>query len=148
MRVGEAKAMKKIERKIQNESVVIEYEANDGTVFHDASECDKYEKTCICAIRARLKQIAIKVDTEDGLLDGSCETMMYVVQPKSDADIFVIQQALSYNNSGNAERVSGDDIGRVLLVGFTYDDEYVFVMKLDAIVSNVTAGKWSVVENK
>ena len=46
------------------------------------------------------------------------------------------------------KRVSGDDIGRVLLVGFTYDDDYVFVMKLDAIVSNITAGKWSVVENK
>lgn len=138
--------MKKIERKIQDEKVVVEYEANDGTVFYDASECDRYEKTCICAIRARLKQIAIKVDAEDSLLDGSCETMMYVVQPKSDTDIFVIQKALSYRQSNNAERVSGDDIGRVLLVGFTYEDEYVFVMKLDEIVSNITDGKWSVVE--
>lgn len=140
--------MKKIERKIQDERVVVEYEANDGTVFHDASECDKYEKTCICAIKARLKQISIKAESEDCLLDGSCDTMMYVVQPKSDADIFVIQQALSYHCSNNAERVSGDDIGRVLLVGFTYDDDYVFVMKLDAIVKNITDGKWSVVENK
>ena len=73
---------------------------------------------------------------------------MYVVQPKSDADIFVIQQALSYNGGGNAERVSGDDIGRVLLVGFTYCDDYTFVMKLDEIVKNITDGKWSVVENK
>lgn len=140
--------MKKIERKVQDEKVIVEYEANDGTVFSDASECDKYEKTCICAIKARLKQIAIKAESEDCLLDGSCETMMYVVQPKSDADIFVIQQALSYQSSNNAERVSGDDIGRVLLVGFTYGDEYVFVMKLDEIVKNITDGKWSVVENK
>lgn len=137
--------MKKIERKVQDEKVIVEYEANDGTVFYDASECDKYEKTCVCAIKARLRQIAIKVDTEDCLLDGSCETTMFVIQPKTDTDIFVIQQALSLNNSNNAECVSGDDIGRVLLVGFTYDD-YVFVMKLDEIVSNITDGKWSVVE--
>jgi len=140
--------MKKIERKIQNESVVVEYEANDGTVFYEAGECENYEKTCICAIKARLKQIAIKMDTECDLLDGSDETMMYVVQPKSDADLFVIQQALSYHSSNNAERVSGDDIGRVLLVGFTYNDDYVFVMKLDDIVKNITDGKWSVVEKE
>ena len=148
---AEEKSMKKIERKVANEHIYVDYEATDGTVFtgdNAQRECELYEKTFQCAIKARLKQIAIIVQTEDALLDGSCETTMYVVQPKTDADIFVIQQALSINSSNNASRVSNDDIGRVLLVGFTYDDDYVFVMKLDQIVENITDGKWEVVEKK
>ena len=142
--------MKKIERKVQDERVVVEYEANDGTVFYNSVECENYEKTYVCAIKARLKQIALKVGTEEEIMGGagSCETTVYVVQPKSDADIFVIQQALSINNSNNAERVDDNDIGHVLLVGFTYGDDYAFLVNLDALITCMTNGKWSVVENK
>ena len=134
-----------------DEHVYEDWQATDGTVFsgeNAKNECSEYEKTYQCAIKTRLNQIAIKTGTECDLLDGSDDTTMYVVQPKSDSDIFVIQQALSINNSRNAGRVSNDDVGRVLLIGFTYDDDYVFVMKLDKIVENITAGKWEVVEKK
>lgn len=133
---------------IVEKRVVESYVAADGTEFDSQDECREYEKTHVCAIKARLHEMALAEDTECNMYDGSGtdETLVYVVIPKNEEELRFVRQALSINHSKNAEKVSGKDIGRVLLIGFTYGDEYVYVTKLDDLVSKITGGKWVAVE--
>jgi len=122
------------------------YVAADGTEFDDASACETYDRSFACVMRSRLKEIAINTSTEEDIFyTGSCENEIFVVIPKTSQDIDCIKQ-FAYALGTSEERVSkwidDSDINKPILVTMGYNNEWIFVSRLETIVKNAVGDKF------
>ena len=82
MRINEVKET--IERVVR-----VEYVAEDGTVFYNKTECEKYEESALCIVKAKLKKINKKWLSQDDVFNDSyydCEVEFFNVQTERDLD--------------------------------------------------------------
>ena len=83
--------MKINEIKMTVEEVVrVEYIAEDGTVFHDKEECEKYEKSALAVVSTKLKRLNKK--------GASWQDLIYLSYDDSRLEIFDIQDQEDLDN--------------------------------------------------
>lgn len=135
--------MKQIE--IKYEQVNYKYEAVDGTIFCSKDECEKYEKSAMCAIKSRIKDMSIKCgDSCDLLILGCGDHTTYVVVPQCAEDIFRINQLAALIDNDNASPAKAEFIGKPLALVVGYDYEWFDVYDLEAHLSYMTDGKFTI----
>lgn len=72
------------------EVVCVEYVAEDGTVFRDKEECEKYEKSALAVVSSKLKKLNKK--------DTSWQDLIYLSYDDSSLEIFDIQDQEDLDN--------------------------------------------------
>ena len=97
-------------------------------------------------MRSRLKAISINTSTEEDIFyTGSCENEIFVVIPKTLSDIDCIKQ-FAYALGTGEERVSkwidDSDINKPILVNIGYNNEWIYVSRLETIVKNAVGDKF------
>lgn len=122
------------------------YVAADGTEFDDRDTCETYDRSFACVMRSRLKAISISTSTEEDIFyTGSCENEVFVVIPKTLSDIDCIKQ-FAYALGTGEERVSkwidDSDINKPILVTIGYNNEWIYVSRLETIVKNAVGDKF------
>ena len=141
--------MKKIEKKRIEFDYT--YRAVDGTEFSNEQECLAYEASAFGVLRGRLTKMALIKSNSCDIFDGEgCEDhTAFVVAPKDEAQVQVVQQLLYMKVYGNDEAktevADKVQVGKPIVIIFDYEDEYCWVADLDLIISNATAGKFKVV---
>ena len=142
--------MKKVEKTIERTDTIVEWVAADGTVFTAEAECEKYERSARCAIRAGLHDIAGNETTGDVFPTSSCDDVVYYVVPKDAADIEAIRKYMAFLEYNNFRGISKDDIGQPLYVVGGYGDEWGCIGRLSDLVANLTNGEYTIakVESK
>lgn len=129
--------MKRIESK--REVIDYKYEAMDGTQFEDKDECLAYERSAKGVIKGRVRKLVINEGNECGLLNtGNDENTVWVVKPKTDADVDAIKQL--YNvYGGRTEYLPflDDQVGKVVLLTFSYDDEDMWLDTFEALTKRI-----------
>ena len=140
--------MKEINVKVDVESVVTKYEAIDGTVFESRDTCEKYERSVLCAVKMRLRDMSLKVGNEYSIFGfGDDETEVLVVVPKSSEDIDKIRTVLcACDDEESAESLTDKCIGKVVCIRIGYDEEWADFRTLEDIVAGATGGKYKLVE--
>ena len=63
------KQMKELTKEVVTKEIT-GYEAEDGTVFRTREECEKYEHTSECVIKAAFEKLVIAQNSECSLFDG------------------------------------------------------------------------------
>lgn len=73
-----------------------EYIAKDGTVFNNAEECKKYEKTCRCVLRAEYKRVVKgNINEYDLFYENGCEDYNYdIIEIKTEEDREIVNRVL------------------------------------------------------
>ena len=81
--------MKKNEIKRTVEEVVrVEYVAEDGEIFYDKEECEKYEESALFAISNKLKRLNVKeISILDMVGEGSEECIVEIFDVQTDMDL-------------------------------------------------------------
>lgn len=130
--------MKKIEKEVVTK-VVEGYMAMDGTMFQEQEECAKYEQSARGVLRGRVKKLVFNEGTEDCILfTGSPDNKVWVCRPMTEEDIDAIKQL--YMLCGGREeqllRLDGQ-VGKVVLVTWDYEDEYMWFDTLEALTSRI-----------
>lgn len=117
------------------------YEANDGTIFYDSCECEKYDKTAIGVLKSRIKNFLVNSGTEYELFGCGCDdNRCWVVLPKTTEDISLIKQLLlMYGHCiEDVERVGETDVNKYFILTWSYDGTDMWYMKLDNLIINIT----------
>ena len=71
--------MKEIKQELIHTTYVTKYEANDGTIFTTAEECQKYENSARAVLLARFKDLQIKLISEYNLFSTGSEEYFYSI---------------------------------------------------------------------
>ncbi len=139
-----------VTKQVEQKSYVNVYVACDGKEFADSGACKTYEKTFACAMKSYLKDMSIRESSteEDLFYTGSCESEVFVVIPKTKEDILHIKQiAIGFGSS--EETVNGwideSDINSVILVTIGYDNDWVYISRLNKIIKNIVGEKYKLV---
>lgn len=126
------------------------YVAVDGTEFNDPNECEAYEKSALGVLKGRMHKIALFEGSECDVFGGcGCdENHAFVVAPKNEDEVKTIQQVAYMKSYGDwkqkhAEKV---EVGKVLAVVMGYEDEGAWIIDINAIVRDMTGGKYEVVK--
>ena len=116
MRVNEVKETREV-------VIKTEFIAEDGKVFTDREECQKYDNTCQCVIMAAYKSLVKGTISEYGLYDEcGCEDFYYdLVEIKNENDRETVNKALKFAYK-NARLVTEEEIGKTIMVAKEYDD--------------------------
>jgi hypothetical protein len=119
------------------------YVAADGTEFDIQGECEAYEKSALGVLKIRLSKMSLVQKSECELFYGSgCDdNTSYVVIPKNEEEVGVIQQLVflkAYSKEEQAKKVA---VGKVLVVTLGYEDECLWVTDLGDLVDKATDGK-------
>lgn len=88
----------------------VTYVANDGTVFTDRDECDKYEKTAECVIDGAFSNIKINETYcagEDMPQIGLDENMIGV-EIKNELDLNTVNMWMTYHNAEKSYNIRDD----------------------------------------
>ena len=123
-----------IKRTIE-EVVRVEYVAEDGTVFRDKAECEKYEESALFVASKKLKRLGISTNyylTEYG--DEEDDVEIFDVQNEEDLDNLkkYLYLGLSVYSDYNEEYInknySFDNLtyGHEIVVFWSYEKEYGF----------------------
>ena len=78
--------MKEIKQELIHTTYVTKYEANDGTIFTTAEECQKYENSARAVLLARFKDLQIKLISEYNLFSTGSEEYFYSIVKLADSD--------------------------------------------------------------
>lgn len=115
MRVKEVKETKEV-------VVRTDYIAEDGKIFTDREECQKYDNTCQCVIMAEYKQLVKATISEYELYGdiGSVDFYYDIVEIENETDREIINKALKFAYS-NTKIVEQSEIGTTILVAKDYD---------------------------
>ena len=124
--------MKRNEIKRTEEVVVrVEYVAEDGTVFHNQEECEKYEESALFSVSSKLKRLNKKWISQENLF-GNCrdeeKIEIFDVQTEEDLENLRRYLYLSLTKYGASESSIQDC--------FTSTNEY----RKDYVFENVTIG--------
>lgn len=77
--------MKEIKEELIHKTYVTKYEANDGTIFTTAEECQKYENSARAVLLARFKDLQIKLISEYELFSTGSEEYFYSIVKLTDS---------------------------------------------------------------
>ena len=142
--------MKKNEIKRTIEEVVgVEYIAEDGTVFYDEAECQKYEESAMFAVSKSLKRlnsgyVSMYDFTEGGSEEDEIE--IFDVQTGEDLENLRRYLYLKLSKNGATERMIKDcfestdgkranfvfenvTVGHEVLIFWTYDKDWFWIYK-------------------
>lgn len=124
--------MKKNEIKRTIEEVVrVEYIAEDGTVFCDEVECQKYEESALFAVSKKLKRLNIDgASIYDLNESGSEEEALEIFDVKTEEDLENLRRYLYLKLSKNGASE------RTIKECFTSDGEH----RVDFVFDSVTIG--------
>ena len=132
--------MKINEIKMTVEEVVrVEYIAEDGTVFHDKEECEKYEKSALAVVSTKLKRLNKK--------GASWQDLIYLSYDDSRLEIFDIQDQEDLDNLCQyvvltlyenhaykehikevSEKISTCGVGHEVMVFWGFEQDYAYVI--------------------
>lgn len=142
--------MKKNEIKKTVEQVVsIEYIAEDGQIFYDEKECEKYEESALFAVSNQLKRLNNKnTSIYDLNTDGSEDCMLEVFDIQTEKDLENLRRYLylKLTQNGASESTINDcltpdnerrknftfdnvTIGHEVLVFWSYDQDWVWTYR-------------------
>lgn len=100
------------------------YEATDGTRFNTSKECEIYEKTAKCAIKAAFNSLPMRIIQCDQADDNlTCDSQYGIIKPRDANDIIVINAFLKLFDS---KLVPVDVIGHTLVFYINYDEEWYY----------------------
>ena len=133
--------MKIHEIKITVEEVVgVEYIAEDGTVFYDKEECEKYEKSALTVVKSKLKRLNNKKYTawEDLLYlsNEDCDLEIFNIQDETDLDnlnqyvVLTLSESHAYKEHIKevSEKISTCGVGHEVMVFWGYEHDYVNII--------------------
>lgn len=126
------------------------YVATDGKEFDDKDTCRTYEKSFACAMKSYLRDMSIRESSteEDLFYTGSCENEIFIVVPKTKEDILHIKQfAIGLGTSEETANrwIDDSDIDTVILITVGYDNDWVFISRLNTIIKNIVGEKYIIV---
>ena len=128
----------------------IEYIAEDGTVFYDKEECEKYENSALFAVSHNLKRLTTEwtsICDFNGEASDECQLEIFDIQTKEDLENLRRYLYLKAIKNGASEKgikeaftsvdgVSRKDfvfdsvtIGHEVLIFWSYDNDWFWVYK-------------------
>ena len=125
MKTNEIKRTKTVE-----ELVRTEYIAEDGTVFCDKEECEKYERSALFAVSQKLKRLAH--GSHEDIWDGACcDNDVEIFNAETEEDIENIKRYAYLVISANSSYITEDSrllpnitAGHEVIVFWNYDKDY------------------------
>ena len=121
-----------IKRTIE-EVVRVEYIADDGTVFRDKAECEKYEESALFVVKRKLKSKKIAEVNQYDLFDFGHDECVEIFDIQTEEELDNLKKYLylylsvvkEYSEKYIMENYSSDGItcGHEVLVFWNYDDE-------------------------
>ena len=131
--------MKEITKEQTTTSTYTVYVATDGTEFHDAAECKKYEQSAAGVIRAKVSKL-IAGDTRNTeenawtLMGGDEEHDVIALTMENFTDLDTVKQFLLYecpwyNSDQCAERKK--EIFNIIDVAYKNEDAILFGINID-----------------
>ena len=129
MKINEIKRTKTIE-----EVVRTEYVAEDGMVFFDKAECEKYEESALFAVSRKLKVLARTVMyeiNEDASDEKDAE--IFDIQTQEDLDnlakyiILKLRKCSYYSEKDTLTELAKITIGHEVIIQWSYDNDAFYV---------------------
>lgn len=144
--------MKEIKKEKTTTQTYTEYEAIDGTIFKSEEECQEYEKTAKCVLRARVKRLIVTKERNAwDLLGGIDDNNVVGFKFKNEDDVQTFLQyyclehtyliRFEYKDSLQGiydqchEALKNNDI---LLVGINCEEEYYIINTVQNIIDNLS----------
>ena len=126
------------------------YVAADGKEFDDEEACSTYDKSFACAMKSYLRDMSIReTSTEEDLFyTGSCENEVFIVVPKTQKDILHIKQfaiGLGTSEERVDKWIDDGDIDTVILVTVGYNNDWVYISRLNTIIKNIVGENYKLV---
>lgn len=132
--------MKINEIKMTVEEVVrVEYIAEDGTVFHDKEECEKYEKSALAVVSSKLKRLNKKgTSWQDftAISYDDSDLEIFDIQDQEDLDNLCQYVILTLSeNHGYKEKIefttqeiNGCGVGHEVMIFWGFEKDYMYVI--------------------
>lgn len=142
--------MKKNEIKRTIEEVVrVEYIAEDGMVFYDEAEAQKYEESALFAVSKKLKRLSSQQTSIYSLLENGCEEdaleifdvqteedldnlrrYLYLTLSTNKADAYSLKACFTSENGARKDFVFDNvTIGHEVLIFWSYDKDWFWTYK-------------------
>ena len=136
-------------KKTVEEIIGVEYVAEDGTVFNNMEECEKYEKSALFVVSNKLKRLTTKETYINDFNDeGSCDCELEIFDIQTEEDLNNLRRYLYLkaitngatekdikdaftSDDGKRENYVFDNvtIGHEVLVFWSYDKDWFCVYK-------------------
>ena len=136
-------------KKTVEEIVGVEYIAEDGTIFNNKEECEKYEKSALFVVSNKLKRLNTKETYINDFNDeGSCDCELEIFDVQTEEDLNNLRRYLYLkaitngatekgikdaftSEDGKRENFVFDNvtIGHEVLVFWSYDKDWFWVYK-------------------
>jgi len=114
------------------------FKAADGTIFKNAEECEKYENSAKGVLKAKLSKFTIKKGDECSIFNVGCgDNAVWVCEPKTEADIDVINQIGMLYNGRVFIKEPKNYLDKVIWLEFSYDDDWCDLDTLDALMNRI-----------
>ena len=132
--------MKINEIKMTVEEVVgVEYIAEDGTVFHDKEECEKYEKSALIVVNSKLKRLNKRFTAWEDLLyasDGDCKLEIFDIKDEADLDnlcqyvVLTLSENRAYKDEIErlTQKINACGVGHEVMVFWGFEQDYAHVI--------------------
>ena len=136
-------------KKTVEEIIGVEYIAEDGTIFNNKEECEKYEKSALFVVSNKLKRLNTKETYINDFNDeGSCDCELEIFDIQTEEDLNNLRRYLYLkaitngatekgikdaftSEDGKRENFVFDNvtIGHEVLVFWSYDKDWFWVYK-------------------
>ena len=136
-------------KKTVEEIVGVEYIAEDGTIFNNKEECEKYEESALFVVSNKLKRLNTKETYINDFNDeGSCDCEFEIFDIQTEEDLNNLRRYLylkaitnGATEKGIKDAFTSDDgkrenyvfdnvtIGHEVLVFWSYDKDWFWVYK-------------------
>lgn len=136
-------------KKTVEEIIGVEYIAEDGTIFNNKEECEKYEESALFVVSNKLKRLNTKETYINDFNDeGSCDCELEIFDIQTEEDLNNLRRYLYLKSITNGATEKGikdaftsDDgkrenyvfdsvtIGHEVLVFWSYDKDWFWVYK-------------------
>ena len=136
-------------KKTVEEIIGVEYIAEDGTIFNNKEECEKYEESALFVVSNKLKRLTTKETYINDFNDeGSCDCELEIFDIQTEEDLNNLRRYLylkaitnGATEKGIKDAFTSDDgkrenyvldnvtIGHEVLVFWSYDKDWFWVYK-------------------
>lgn len=136
-------------KKTVEEIIGVEYIAEDGTIFNNKEECEKYEKSALFVVSNKLKRLNTKETyINDFNVEGSCDCELEIFDVQTEEDLNNLRRYLylkaitnGATEKGIKDAFTSDDgkrenyvfdnvtIGHEVLIFWSYDKDWFWVYK-------------------
>ena len=136
-------------KKTVEEIIGVEYIAEDGTIFNNKEECEKYEESALFVVSNKLKRLNTKETYINDFNDeGSCDCELEIFDIQTEEDLNNLRRYLylkaitnGATEKGIKDAFTSDDgkrenyvfdnvtIGHEVLIFWSYDKDWFWVYK-------------------